>query len=187
MNEPSPFKTLSSRIAYKNAWMKIREDSIIRPDGSKGIYGVIETRDSVIIVCTDDHGAIGFVRVYRYPVQKWCWELPGGGGDDQEIIVASKRELAEEAGVSAEHWQILGRTRVGNGLMTEYQASVLATGLTFDKATDTQEGISGLSFFSLEEIDRMIDAGDIDDGQSLTALYLYKKWLASQNKEEKQT
>lgn len=160
--------------------MQIREDKIVRPNGVEGIYGVVETPDSVAIVCVNDQDAIGFVRSFRYPVQKWCWELPGGSGDGQEVLVASKRELVEETGISAKHWHVLGRTRVSSGLMTEYQASVLATGLTYDKATDTEEGIAELSFFNLEEIDRMIDSGEIDDGQSLAALFLYKKWLNNQ-------
>ena len=180
MNKPRPFKTLSSRIAYTNPWMQIREDAIIRPDGSEGIYGVIETRDSVVIVAINDKHEVGFINIFRYPVQKWCWELPGGGGDGQDILEAASRELKEETGITAKQWHILGRTRVGNGMMIEYQASVLARDITRRKATDTEEGIAGLSFFSLDRIDAMISSGEIDDGQSLTALYFYKKWLATQ-------
>ncbi len=62
--------------------------------------------------------------------------------------------------------------------MTEYQSSVVATDLTYSTATDVEEGIESFTFYSLERVDEMIDNGEIDDGQSLAALYLYKRWLA---------
>jgi 8-oxo-dGTP pyrophosphatase MutT (NUDIX family) len=179
MQKPSPFKTLSSRIAYENPWMKIREDKIVRPDGSEGIYGVLESNDSVAIVVVNDREEIGFNRIFRYPIQEWKWELPGGGGEGDEAAEASRRELMEETGIEAETSIVLGRTRVCNGFMTEYQSNVLMTGLTYSEATDKAEGIDTFTFYSIETIDEMIQNGDIDDGQSLAALYQYKLWRAN--------
>ena len=33
--------TVSSRIAYENKWLRLREDIVRRPDGSDGLYGVV--------------------------------------------------------------------------------------------------------------------------------------------------
>ena len=44
----SPYVTLSSRIAYENRWTRVREDRIRRPDGSDGLYGVVERSDFVL-------------------------------------------------------------------------------------------------------------------------------------------
>lgn len=179
MQKPSPFKTTGSRIAYSNPWMSVREDSIVRPDGSEGIYGVVESKDSVIVVVVNDKQEIGFVNIFRYPAQSWKWELPGGGGEGEAAVEASKRELLEEAGIVAGHWVELGMTRVCNGFMTERQANLLATNLEYQTATDGAEGIDVFRFISLEQVDEMISVGEIDDGQSLAALYLYKNWLAN--------
>jgi len=35
--------TLSSREVYRNHWMRLREDEILRNNGEKGIYGVVES------------------------------------------------------------------------------------------------------------------------------------------------
>lgn len=178
MSKSSPFKTLDSRIAYQNPWIKVREDTVIRPDGSEGIYGVVESKDSVILVVANDKNEIGFINIFRYPIGEWKWELPGGGGEGQDIIEASKRELHEEMGISAKNMHILSRTRVCNGLMTEYQTNVLAADLTFSKATDDEEGIEGYKFIPFDQVEQMIGSGEIDDGQSITALYFYKNWLS---------
>jgi hypothetical protein len=42
--------TLSSREVYRNHWMRVREDEILRCNGEKGIYGVVDKDDSAIIL-----------------------------------------------------------------------------------------------------------------------------------------
>src|SRR3954453_23824953 len=73
----SPYVTLSTRIAYENPWTRLREDRIRRPDGSDGIYGVVERSDFVVVVPIQD-GRVTLVEQYRYPVQARMWEFPMG-------------------------------------------------------------------------------------------------------------
>lgn len=42
--------TTGSKVVYENRWMKVREDETLRPDGTKGIYGVVEKADFAPIV-----------------------------------------------------------------------------------------------------------------------------------------
>ncbi|HWZ65863.1 MAG TPA: NUDIX hydrolase [Patescibacteria group bacterium] len=177
MRTDNPWKILSSRIAYKNPWMRVREDKVITPTGKEGIYGVMESNDSVMIVVVNNKDEVYLVRTFSYPDQSWNWEIPGGGGDKEAAIDASKRELEEETGILADTWQKLGETRVCNGLMTEKMSTYLARDLAFSGHKEkADEQISDTKFVSLSAIDTMIKDGEINDGQSITALYLFQSW-----------
>jgi hypothetical protein len=43
----NPWQTLATRVVYANSWLRLREDTVVRPDGREGIYGVVEMRPSV--------------------------------------------------------------------------------------------------------------------------------------------
>jgi 8-oxo-dGTP pyrophosphatase MutT (NUDIX family) len=179
MNNENPWKTLSSKTVYQNPWIKVREDSVMRLDGSKGIYGVMESKDSVMVVVLNDNNEVFLIRIFRYPTSSWGWELPGGGGDDEDAEVASKRELAEETGIIANKWMLLGKTRVCNALMTERMAVYLAQDLSFGDKLDSDDNdlISHGKFFSFDEINQMIDTSEIDDDQTITGLFLAQRLL----------
>lgn len=177
--DDTPYKILGSKTVYKNAWIRIREDKVIKPDGTEGIYGVMESNDSVVVVVLNGQNEIYLINAYSYPAQSWNWELPGGGGDGEDAIVASKRELMEETGIVAEDWTFLGKTRVCDGLMTERQSTYLARNLTMTgkKHAEDEALVRQGGFYSLPAIHEMIEQGEINDGQSLTSLYLAEQWL----------
>lgn len=177
----NPWKILSSKIVYQNPWIRVREDAVITPDGSEGIYGVIESPDSVMVGAVNDNGEIYIIRSFSYPAQKWHWELPAGGSEGQDILEASKRELAEETGIVAKQWKTLGITRVADGLMTEKMHTLLATDLSMGEkviADDSKLILEG-KFASLAEIHQLIASGEMDEGQTITSLYFIEQWLAS--------
>jgi 8-oxo-dGTP pyrophosphatase MutT (NUDIX family) len=159
--------------------MRVREDVVIRPDGTDGIYGVMESKDSVVIVALSKDNRVYLIRSFNYPVSTWSWGLPGGGGDDEHPEVASKRELAEETGITASTWTFLGKTRVSSGLMTERMTVFLAEDLSFGERpeADDTDLISEGKFVSFEEIDQMIKQSEIDDAQTITGLYLALRWM----------
>lgn len=177
MTDHNPWKTLSSKTVYQNPWIRVREDEVVRPDGANGIYGVIESKDSVVVATLNENNQVYLIRSFNYPVSTWSWGLPGGGGEGEESEVAARRELAEETGITAGKWTFLGKMRVSSGLMTEQMAVLLAQDLSFGARieADDKDLISEGRFFSFEEIDDMINRGEIDDTQTITGLYLARR------------
>lgn len=179
MRSDNPWKLLSSKTVYQNPWIRVREDSVIHPSGKEGIYGVIESKDSVIVAALNEKNEVYLIRSFSYPAQIWHWELPGGGSDGEEIRLASKRELEEETGIIAETWDEIGTTRVSDGLMTEKMITLVARDLSIGSkiAKEDENHIDGGKFVSLKEVSRMVTAGEINEGQTITALYLLEHWL----------
>ncbi|HEU5122001.1 MAG TPA: NUDIX hydrolase [Candidatus Saccharimonadales bacterium] len=181
MRSDNPWKVKSSKIVYENRWMRVREDTVVTPTGSDGIYGYMESNDSVMIAVLNERNELYLVRTFSYPVASWNWELPGGGGDQEHPLEASKRELEEETGIKAATWVKLGTTRVCNGFMTERMTTYLAKDISFTGEKEAvDEQIDTAALFSMEEVDAMIERGEINDGQSITGIHLLQKWLTKE-------
>ena len=173
-----PSKTkVSSKIVYRNPWITVHEDQTRDLASNLGVYSYMESRDSCMVVAVDDKERIYFVRGFRYPSQSFGWELSGGGGDNEDLLEASKRELEEETGIIAQSWQKLGEAYVCNGLLTEKMAVCLAQKLSFTgQREQSDEVFSDMRFFTLDEIDDLIRDGEINDCQTLAGLHYYQLW-----------
>ncbi|MBI4727032.1 NUDIX hydrolase [candidate division TA06 bacterium] len=102
------WKITKRRQVYKNPWIAVREDSVKRPDGSAGRYGVVEVGDAVSIVALQNDG-LCLVQQYRHSWGKRVWEVPCGGlHKGESALKAAQRELSEEAGIKAKKWKRLG-------------------------------------------------------------------------------
>jgi len=90
----NPWETLASRIVYANAWLRLREDTVIHPGGHQGIYGVVEMRPSVGIVALNDAGEVALVTQWRYALGRVSVEIPTGGSEssEHEMLAAARRE-----------------------------------------------------------------------------------------------
>ena len=109
MSRENPWKRLSSRVVYQNAWITVREDQVIRPDGKPGIYGVVETRIAAGVAAITENRELYLVGQFRYPTNEYSWEIIEGGTDGGESALSgAQRELKEEAGITAAHWEQLG-------------------------------------------------------------------------------
>ncbi|HEX2173088.1 MAG TPA: NUDIX hydrolase, partial [Dehalococcoidia bacterium] len=128
---PRNWRRLSSKVAYSNPWLTVREDQVIRPDGQPGIYGVIELKVGLGIVALDDADRVWLLGQYRYPIDADSWEIVNGTVEPgEEMIEAAKRELIEEAGLEAARWDYLGRFHPSCGMTNEEAHLYLARGLT---------------------------------------------------------
>jgi 8-oxo-dGTP pyrophosphatase MutT (NUDIX family) len=169
----NPWKTKASRTAYKNAWIRVREDEVVRPDGGPGLYGVVEIRPSVGIVATNERDEIVLVGQWRYALGRYSWEIPRGGSDPAEADMrkVAERELAEEAGVRARDWKLLGQVDVCNGVTDDVQSLFWATGLSPTRRNlDPEEDIA-VAWKPFEEALRMAMDGQITEVCSVAAIF----------------
>ena len=174
---PSDIKTLSSRTVYENRWMRVREDSIKRQDGSSGIYGVVEKADFVVIAPIEN-GRIHLVEQYRYPVQGRYWELPQGSWEDApgtDPLELARAELREETGLSARTMIHAGHLFEASGYATQGFHIYLAQGLLEGEVQREQSEQDMVSrAFPVEEVLAMVLNGTIKDAATVAALGLLR-------------
>lgn len=170
----NPWHTLSTRLIYENAWIRVREDQVIRPDGAPGIYGVIEYHGAVGVLPIDAEGNVHLVGQYRYPVQQYSWEIPEGGcHPGEEPSGAARRELMEELGLEAGSLDLLGTSHLSNSVSDEVAYYYLATNLV--QRDPRPEGTEKLErrIVSFAEALRMVLHQEITDSLSQIAILHY--------------
>lgn len=178
--------TLSSREVYRNPWLSMREDKILRSNGQAGIYSVVDKQDCAVIIPVDfaePDGRIWLVQQFRYTVQERCLELPQGGWemDDVDPEELARGELKEELGLHAETMVYLGWTWIAYGFARQKQHVYLATGLTLtEKDPDPEEHDLTMHTMSIREFEDLMMDGTIRDCCTLAAWGLYLLWKARQ-------
>jgi 8-oxo-dGTP pyrophosphatase MutT (NUDIX family) len=159
---------VSSRIVYQNAWMSLREDEIVRADGSAGIYGVIDKPPSALIV-PFEHDGFWLVEQYRYTVGGRYWEFPQGTLPDRadgDPVAVARHELAQETGLRAGRMTPLGRFFHAYGFSSQACNVLLATELSPDPqaaAPDPEEVDLVAKWFPRDEVETMLRDGRITD------------------------
>ncbi len=175
MTEINPWTTLGSRIAYSNAWLRIREDKVLQPDGQPGLYGVVEIRPSIGVLAFNDNGEVALAGQWRYPVGRYNWEIVRGGSSDGEtdMLAVAQRELREEIGYHAAEWSPLGAVDVCNGVTSDVQHLFVARQLTFHGIhQDPVEKIE-TRWAAFDDVVRMALDGRITEVCSVAAILRY--------------
>jgi ADP-ribose pyrophosphatase len=169
--------TIGTRVVYENRWMRVREDTIRRSDGSDGIYGVVEKPDFVVVApVTRDH--LHLVQQFRYPVRGRYWELPQGSWEhipEASPLDVARAELREETGLDAVEMIYAGHLFQGYGYATQGYHVFLARGLTqgeADRAHEEQDLVTNM--FALADVEQMIRAGEIKDATTVAVLGLLR-------------
>jgi 8-oxo-dGTP pyrophosphatase MutT (NUDIX family) len=105
----NPFRLISTELKYKNPWISVREDLVVRPGGTEGIFGIVDMKDGVTVIAIDTEKNVYLTQEYAYAVWYESLEAISGGIDgDEDMLESAKRELAEEIGVTSDKWTYLG-------------------------------------------------------------------------------
>lgn len=128
----APRPVLTSAEVFTGKIWDVRRDTV-----DLGPAGTVQ-RDYVVhpgaigILALDEDDRVLFIRQYRHPVRYDLWELPAGLLDveGEPPLVCAQRELAEEADLQAEQWNVLMDWFNSPGGMDEAFRLFLARGTT---------------------------------------------------------
>jgi 8-oxo-dGTP pyrophosphatase MutT (NUDIX family) len=171
--QKNPWTTLSSREIYLNPWIRVREDQVLKPNGTPGIYGVVEYRNRAVgVVPIDKDGYTWLVGQYRYTHNRYEWEIPEGGCPEGESLEdCARRELLEETGlVASELEPLLLDIQLSNSIGNETAHLFIARGLTQETPQPEDTEQITIRRLPLSEAIQMAATGQIRDSMSVIAL-----------------
>lgn len=169
----NPWKKLSKKVVYDNPWIKVEEHAVLNPAGNDGIYGTVHFKNIAIgVIPLDQDGYSYLVGQYRFPLDKYSWEIPEGGGKmDIPPLESAKRELEEETGIVAQKWTEIQRIHTSNSVSDELGIIYLAQDLDFKDAQPDEDEILEVKKVHWKEMLQMVLQGEITDSLSVAAIY----------------
>lgn len=109
MKPHGPWKILGSNEIYRNPWIEVRRDDVIRPDGKEGTHCVVHMKPGVCVVALDQEEMVHLTDEFHYGIGRDSLEGVSGGIEPGEsALETAKRELEEELGLKAGRWTDLG-------------------------------------------------------------------------------
>ena len=166
------WKTKTSTVVYENPWIKVSHEEVLTPKGTDGIYGVVHFKNTAIgILPIDDEGNTWLVKQSRYSLNQYTWEIPEGGcPHGEEPLDAAKRELEEEVGLKARHWEQLMTLHLSDSVTDEFCVIFVARDLF--SGTQQLEASEDIEYKKLPLVDaiEMVKSGEITDAISVAAL-----------------
>ena len=167
------WKKISSKVAHKNPFFQVREDTVIQPNGKEGSYYVIETSPSVMIVPVSSAGEIYLIVQHRYPTGIFSWEIPGGGHEGGSDLENAKRELREETGLVSDVWTTLGEVKVMSGTANHRTTVFIAENAreTSDHMQE-EEGITHMHKVSFQQVFGLIRAAGLNHSETIMSIML---------------
>ena len=133
---------IASENIFDGNLLHVRRDTVKLPNGKTATREWIKHPGASSVIPMLEDGSVILVKQYRYPVGKITLEVPAGKLDapGEDPLCCARRELEEETGLNADHWQLLSRVVTTPGFCTERISIFLARGLSQHEAhTDPDE------------------------------------------------
>jgi ADP-ribose pyrophosphatase len=166
---------LTHERVYDGKVFDIDRDRVRLPNGRDVTLDVVRHPASVVIVPVPEPGHVILIRQFRYPVQRWLWELPAGTVDDGETPeAAAKRECHEEIALVPDTLVRLASYYPTPGYCDEEMVFFRASGLNETEelaAVDEDEDIEPKTFTIADARD-MVRRGEITDMKTVVGLAL---------------
>jgi len=168
----------SSVEKYKNPWIKVVEEKVIRLDGKSGVFGIVRMIGGVSILPLDEEGYVYLTKEFHYAIGIEDIEAVSGGEDNGEKpIETAKRELKEELGIEAEEWIDLGLVNPFTTIVESSQKIFLARKLKF--GASSQEEIESVELIKVkfEDAVQMVMDSIITHGPSCVLILKADRYL----------
>ncbi len=169
-------KRLKRELKYEGVVVDIYSDTVALPNGNTAHWDFIHHDGAAAVVPVRSDGKIVMVRQYRNALDRATLEIPAGKVDspDEPKIECARRELEEETGYRCETLEYLISVNTTVALCDELIEIYVATDLTAIGQHLDEDEFVDVEACELEELCRMIYAGEMRDSKTVAAILAYK-------------
>jgi nudix-type nucleoside diphosphatase (YffH/AdpP family) len=187
MTEPAGFRRISESKVHQGYIWHVVTAEYEAPDGARFTRDIVRSPGAVgvvpLVFDAEGNASVVLVAQYRPPYEQVVIEIPAGMRDieGEETAEVARRELIEEAGLSAGELVLLGEIYPSPGMTDSVTSLYLATNCT-PTATDRhgpEEDHMEILHVPLVDALAMIDRGEIRDAKTVSALLLTDRRLRS--------
>ena len=174
---------ISGEEVFSGNLIKVEHWQVLLPDGKTALREIVRHIGAVAIVPLDENGNVTLVRQHRVAVDKITLELPAGklNFKGEDPLSAASRELEEETGLRAAHWQQLTRLNTTAGFCDECIVLYVATSLSqYHCHTDEDEFIH-TEKMPLSQAIQMVMTGEIQDAKTIAGLLMAQNLFYTHN------
>ena len=167
MKQHGPWQIRKTNQIYKDPYIEVTKDDVIRPDGDDGTHVKVFMKPGVSVLPVDHEDFVYLTREFHYAVGRESIEVVSGGIEPGETALSTAhRELEEELGIVAENLQDVGVVDPFTTIIESPTRLYVATGLSF---VETQlEGTEVIDCVKLpfQAAVEMVMSGEISHGPS---------------------
>ncbi len=173
---PTPTQPL-----YQGKIVNVSIEQVTLPNGRSMELEIVKHPGGAAVAALDAAGRVCLLRQYRHVAGGWLWELPAGKLEpDEPPQDTARRELAEEAGVSAARWETLGRIVSSPGIFTEVIHLFLARDLSPGAQNTEEHELIEVHWLPFDQALAQAASGEIIDAKSIAGLFRAQRLLAAE-------
>lgn len=165
---------LDRRIIYASPWVELYVDRVAFPGGRivEQHHFLHFPRQAVAALVENSDGKILLVEAYRYVTGTVQWEVPAGGIDPgEDVLAAAAREVLEESGCTTAGHELVYSFHAIPGIGDIVHHVVRCRATSQSDEFDHNE-IRAVRWFSRQEVTEMLRCHALTDGYTVTALLL---------------
>ena len=164
--------TVQKEVKYQGPIFTVEQHLVSLPNGNQSTRDIVIHNGAVAVLVVNE-GKILFVRQYRKAIEAHTLEIPAGklDHDGESALEAAKRELEEEAQLSADEWTKIIELVPTPGYCTEKIHLYEAKGIhhLLDAAPLDEDEFVSIEWIPVEEVIQKIHHGEITDAKTIIA------------------
>ncbi|MBG9569046.1 NUDIX hydrolase [Brevibacillus agri] len=171
-------KTIASQPIYEGRIISLKVDEVLLPNGHTAKREIVNHPGAVAVMALTDDNKLVAVRQFRKPLEQTIVEIPAGKLEPgEEPLTCAKRELEEETGYVASHYEPLSSFYTSPGFADEILHVFVATGLKKGESKPDEDEFVDALELTLEEAHALHRSGEIRDAKTVVALFAWENML----------